>query len=102
MSKCEICGKNTKRNYPLCTDCYNEYNNGEILRCEECGKFHYYNDVCSECGTYSNLPTEGFNTCILCGEYSLGYAFCKDCWKEYDDETLLDILNRYIRKEDIL
>lgn len=42
---------------------------------------------------YDKLPKEGFTECILCGTKTKGTAFCKNCWQEYDDEELLNILN---------
>ncbi len=50
---------------------------------------------------YHELPTDGFNYCILCGKPSNGYAFCKDCYYDYDDEELLDILNDIENIDDI-
>lgn len=42
---------------------------------------------------YTELPKEGFDKCIICGKKTKGTAFCKDCWKEHDNEELLEILN---------
>ena len=49
---------------------------------------------------YGKLPKEGFYECILCGEETNGTAFCKDCWSEYSNEELLDILNEYEEDDD--
>ena len=43
---------------------------------------------------FTKLPTEGFNQCILCNTRTNGYAFCRSCWQEYNDEDLLRILNQ--------
>ena len=45
---------------------------------------------------YKELPKEGFNECILCGEKTKGHAFCKECWEEYEDKDLIKILNDII------
>lgn len=42
---------------------------------------------------YTELPKEGFEECILCGEKTKGTAFCRDCWKLYTKEELLEFLN---------
>lgn len=42
---------------------------------------------------YYELPTEGFEKCILCGAKSNGYAFCRKCFKEHTEDELLKILN---------
>ena len=42
---------------------------------------------------FDELPKEGFEKCIICGKKTKGTAFCKDCWKEHDNDELLSILN---------
>ncbi len=96
MGKCKICGKSTKRDYSLCSDCYELFQAGEIVQCEECDTFHYIDKPCPECGIYESLPKEGFTECVLCGNKTKGHAFCKDCWEEHDDEDLLEMLNDII------
>lgn len=96
MSKCEICGKETKKNYSFCNDCYNKLSTGELIQCENCNTFHNYDIPCPKCGTYSILPENGFNQCIICGERTKGHAFCKKCWKGKEDKELLEILNKKI------
>ncbi len=96
MGKCEICGKSTKRDYSLCSDCYELFQIGEIVQCEECDTYHNIDKPCPECGIYESLPKEGFTECVLCGNKTKGYAFCKECWEEHDDEDLLEMLNDII------
>lgn len=97
--KCPICGEPTNKYYGnyrkdrLCFTHGQQAKAGEIEQCPDCGKWHKTGEVCECKAKYSELPTEGFNNCILCGEPSNGYAYCKDCWREYDDDELLDILN---------
>lgn len=101
MSKlvCPICGEPTSNymgNYRkdgLCRKHGKMANAGEIVQCEDCGKWHGKDEECECQLEYDELPSEGFENCILCGEASNGYAFCKDCWREHDDDELLDILN---------
>lgn len=49
---------------------------------------------------YHELPTDGFNYCILCGDPSNGYAFCKDCYYTFDEDELIDMLNDYENEDD--
>lgn len=79
MGKCKICGKNTPFKFKYCKSCYDK--------------------IMKNVPQYDELPSEGFDECILCGEPSNGYAFCKDCWRENEDDELLDILNEHLRKE---
>ncbi len=101
MKKCQLCGKKTKKDYPLCKNCYEQFLEGEIIQCEECMTFHYINEACPTCKKYYLLPVSGFDNCILCGAKSKGYAFCKDCWKQFNDEELLEKLNYYINKDKV-
>lgn len=41
---------------------------------------------------FDELPTEGYDECVICGCDSYGYAFCKDCYSRYENEDLADIL----------
>lgn len=93
---CAICGKPSGM-YPLCTNCFKLKDEGKIVKCEICGTWHYVNQPCN-C-KYTELPTKGFQKCIICGAPTNGYAFCKTCWNEYDDIELLQILNNYQEKE---
>lgn len=44
---------------------------------------------------YKTLPQNGFDKCILCGEHSNGYAYCKKCFKKYSNDDLLYNLNYF-------
>ena len=48
---------------------------------------------------YDELPSDKFDFCVICGEWSNGYAFCKDCYHNYDDDILLDLLNKITTAE---
>lgn len=98
---CPICGETTSsymgnyRKDRLCKKHATEFKNGKLLQCDKCGEWHYADKPC-KCGklTFTELPTEGFNKCITCGADTSGYAFCKNCFKKYDEKELLDILNK--------
>lgn len=88
---CAICGKPSGM-YPLCTYHNRLKEEGEVVKCENCGKWHMIDERC-ECGRYTELPTTGFSKCIICGAPTKGYAFCRDCYNDYSDDELIDILN---------
>ncbi len=43
--KCNICGAESGK-YPLCKACNIKKENGEIIKCEKCGKWHYKDAPC--------------------------------------------------------
>ena len=93
---CQICGANSGM-YPLCTTHLKLKNEGKVEKCPECGKWHLTAQACScKKPKFDTLPTEGFDKCVLCGEKTKGYAFCKNCWKERGKKELLEILNFFI------
>lgn len=98
MSKCEICGKETKNNYCYCENCYTKISTGELVQCENCKTIHNADIPCPKCKTYSKLPEKGFKQCIICGARTRGHAFCKKCWTEKENKELLKILNEKIAK----
>ena len=91
---CQICGKSSGI-YPLCKEHLEMKANGEIIKCEDCGQWHFKNQLCNCKSTkeYTELPKEGFSQCVSCGEKTDGYAFCFNCWKKYSGQEMLDILN---------
>lgn len=97
---CPICGETTSnyrgmrfRNDRLCRKHANDFKEGLIEQCEECGRWHSTDEECECQFEYTELPSEGFDTCILCGKQSNGFAYCKECWKEYCNYDLLNMLN---------
>lgn len=103
---CPICGEITSsymgnyRKDRLCKKHANEFKNGDLVQCEECKKWHYVNQPCGCKNSFTELPSDGFNKCVVCGDETLGYAFCKKCYKKYTEEELLDILNNVGCKDD--
>ena len=88
---CVICGKPSGM-YPLCTYHNKLKDEGEVIKCDYCGTWHMAAERC-KCGKYSDLPLKGFSKCIICGEPTKGYAFCRDCYNDYSDDELIEILN---------
>lgn len=80
---CEVCGKPSGM-YPLCTDCFKLRDEGKIIKCEECGIWHKIDEAC-DC----EIEEDNSSECIICGEESNGYVFCKDCYYKYKNKTLI-------------
>ena len=87
MSKqlcCPICGEPTSKffgnynQFGLCKLHSKMEKNGEIVQCEDCGKWHEIFEKC-ECQQL---------TCIICNEPSHGNHFCYSCWKQYKDKSI--------------
>lgn len=104
---CPICGEVTSsymghyRKDKLCKKHANEFKNGQIIQCDNCGKWHEVGKPC-KCGKiyFTELPIEGFNKCIACGTGTNGYAFCKKCFKKYTENEMLAMLNNDIAYTD--
>ncbi len=107
--KCPICGEPTRiymgnaRKDRLCGKHADMLKAGTIIKCEECDTFHAASTDCPNCKkqqtnkntlTFTELPTEGFEKCQCCGKKTTGYAFCRDCFYDYDKDELLSILNK--------
>lgn len=96
---CPICGEPTSAymgNYRkdlLCKKHAADLKSGKLVKCEKCGEWHYIDQPCKCSNHYAKLPTDGFERCVICGELTSGYAFCKKCFKKHSEEELLDILN---------
>lgn len=93
---CVICGKEGYSYFPFCYKHLQMKNEGKIVKCIDCGQWHFADEPC-KCKTkpiYTELPSEGFDTCVACGASTTGYAFCKKCFKQYTEEEMLDMLNK--------
>ena len=97
---CPICGNPTSvwygnaRKDGLCREHAQMLKEGKLIQCPDCGSFHLVNEECKcKIQKYTELPHEGFNTCIICGKDTDGYAFCKECYYKYSNDELLAILN---------
>ena len=111
MSKpCVICGKNGFLYYPFCKEHLEMKQNGEIVKCENCGKWHLADRKCDCKKNVSafvppEVEEEAENdsdlTCIICGEPSDGKHFCKTCYFKYKDRSV-DIRITHCRETQIL
>ena len=97
---CIVCGNPTGgKGKDFCYDCWKKKENGEIVQCEKCGNWIKAGEKCGCTKTFSELPNEGFEKCVLCGKETDGYAFCLECYKKHPNDTLLAILNGEVKIE---
>ena len=45
--KCQVCGTDSGK-YPLCAVCNQERERGRIIKCEKCGRWHYWDVECPQ------------------------------------------------------
>ena len=101
---CPICGEHTYKYYGnyrkdgLCFQHGRMANAGEITQCDTCGQWHNADKECPNCSQVevSNLENQETgqqnnpdNKCLLCGNDSGDYMFCKSCFAKYRNKTLL-------------
>ena len=84
---CDICGKPSGI-YPLCNDCFRLRDEGKVIKDETTGKWILIEEEIE-------LPTEGYNQCIICGKRTKGYAFCRKCYNNHTLEELNQLLIDY-------
>lgn len=91
---CVICGKPSGI-YPLCREHLQMKAEGSIVKCEDCGSWHFADTPCDckKSVKFTELPTEGFFACVTCGAETNGYAFCRKCYKKFTTDEMLEILN---------
>ena len=89
MGKCQICGKPTKFNFPLCKDCNELKEQGKITQCKDCGEWYDPNQPCKcKRKNKEEIIKESELTCIICGKPSNGKHFCFECWKKYHEKSI--------------
>ena len=92
MGKCQICGKSTKFNFPLCKDCNELKEQGKITQCKDCGEWYDPNQPCKckkkDKEEVKENKIDNELTCIICGEPSNGKHFCLKCWNKYKDKSI--------------
>ena len=85
---CPICGAPTRvymgnpRKDKLCAKHADELKAGKIALCQDCGKYHNVEEICSCQKTTNEI------SCLLCGHPSNGYHFCKTCYAKYKDGAI--------------
>ena len=100
---CPICGKPTSvwygnaRKDGLCREHAQMLKDGKLIQCPDCDSYHLASEKCKcQIQKYTELPHDGFDTCIICGEETDGYAFCRECYYKYSNEELIKLLNKHI------
>lgn len=91
MGKCQVCGKGTRFNFPLCKDCNDLKEQGKIVQCTDCGKWNDKDVIC-DCKKVKEenkeIKQDNELTCIICGKPSNGQHFCFKCWNKYKDHSI--------------
>ncbi len=103
---CLMCGKPSGM-YALCMSCIKLKKEEKIVKCSDCGQWHYTNEecMCKINNSSENInkkiidKNKHFNTndyvsniqgnCIVCGKYAPNGSLCKECYYEmkgYQDE----------------
>lgn len=94
---CDVCGSSSGI-YPLCPKCFKLRDEGKVIKCDKCGKWHYSNVACSctapkvTINDNSNdiiINNDNKYRCIICGDKTDGVLFCKSCYFKYKDKILL-------------
>ena len=80
---CVICGKPSGA-YWFCKSCNRLKNEGKIVKCETCKKWHLIGEPC-DCIVEEDINEESTVVkCLGCGNDAYpGQHFCYDCWKKY-------------------
>lgn len=99
MSSCPICGEKTFKVYgrerkdKLCGHHAFEFMEGLIVQCEDCGKWHSVDDVCSCKIKKDNdvivIDSNNRSRCLTCGSPTDGLLFCPHCYQKYKNKDLL-------------
>lgn len=86
---CAICGKPSGM-YPLCREHLKMKADGKVVKCADCGVWHLIDEPCDCEDSFFNKDESFVSTqCIVCGEESNGYWFCRDCYHKYKNKEIL-------------
>lgn len=97
---CQVCGKYSGY-YPLCKECNELKESGEVIKCAKCGSWKRAKEPCPNCNDKTTTKENNYKTvkineenagndltCIICGEPSNGKHFCKKCYAKYRDKSI--------------
>ena len=104
---CAICGKNGYMYFPLCKEHLDMKNEGKVQKCEQCSSWYLSENGCPNCKLKKDTShdiqeaTSTELTCIICGEDSNGYHFCRSCYAKYKDRAV-DIRITHCSETEIL
>lgn len=88
--KCPICGEPTSvymgnaRKDRLCRKHAKDFKDGIIEQCPICGEWHLSTEECT-C-TAEEIDD---SACLICGEPSNGWLFCKKCYYKYKNKSVI-------------
>lgn len=94
---CQVCGTYS-RVFPICKKCNLLKEQGKVVKCKECGTWHYANCSCPECADAIPLFERNSSTdneriigedCLDCGAPCNGYLFCKKCYHKYRNKSVI-------------
>lgn len=84
---CVICGKASGM-YPLCREHLQMKNDGKVVKCENCGTWHLVDELCNCQKTTAIEKDSPDLKCIICGQPSNGFHFCRVCYAKYKDRSV--------------
>jgi len=85
FEECILCGKKTKGT-AFCKECWKEHETEELLK--------ILNDYIEDIEEDNNINENNEEySCIICGNKSGNYLFCKECYKKFKGKTLLFKVN---------
>ena len=92
---CRVCGAECGT-FLLCFKCNKLKEEGKIIKCEKCGRYHYADQPCAaqsapkavekqaHVKATEKTPTTG--KCVICGHDAPKGALCYDCYKRKESE----------------
>lgn len=87
MENCKICGQPSGY-FPLCKKCNVLKTEGKIVKCDNCGEWHYTNAPC-KCKSTADLTNDKNKkkdtACIVCGKAAPNGSLCRECYYEMRD-----------------
>lgn len=82
MAKCISCNRRCYEDHLFCKSCFFEYKNRPIaIEIDDEGKIEFLDgdlDQSNDCSS----------NCLICGEDTDGYFFCKSCYHKYKNKTI--------------
>lgn len=105
---CQICGKYSGY-FPLCKECNKLKDEGEVVKCDDCGTWHYVGKPC-ECES-DNIQIDKKHLdknndkqehkCLICDTLTKNKYLCSECYKKVDSQTeIIDKNNSAIKLKD--